>query len=179
MSHRRIRIKKSKGSNPRDWRAFWPVWALFGFFLSCFILDSTVPYRATLPPKSDMQAVKLTADRDLSLNLRDLRPEKLHLFEIQGGRKKVQFIVRRTADNSVHVAFASCPLCIRSGKPNYAQHGAMICGRCAGAMNFAPKNQDALSNSCSLPPIEHVENDRELIVSTREALSEARTVFGP
>ena len=83
------------------WRELWPVWVIF-------------------PPPARPKA--LLAGEDLTLNLADLEPAKIHLFSYPATlQNQAEFFVERSPASGVTVAFASCRRCYRSG--HYQQAG--------------------------------------------------------
>jgi uncharacterized membrane protein len=133
-------------------------------------LPSVSRYRSERPQKSDIPVIAL--GRDLHLDPRELSTQQLHLFKVSVSGKKAEFIVRRTPDEVIHVALASCKACYRNHNSHYAKNGEMICGECKGAMFFESKGQKGDPNHCALAELPHSETDRELIVSSRVVLAE-------
>ena len=56
------------------WRELWPVWVVFGILIAIGIVGMQVMFPPPARPKA------LLAGEDLTLNLADLEPAKIHLF---------------------------------------------------------------------------------------------------
>ena len=56
------------------WRELWPVWVVFGILIAIGIVGMQVIFPPPARPKA------LLAGEDLTLNLADLEPAKIHLF---------------------------------------------------------------------------------------------------
>jgi hypothetical protein len=56
------------------WRELWPVWVVFGILIATGIVGMQVMFPPPARPKA------LLAGEDLTLNLADLEPAKIHLF---------------------------------------------------------------------------------------------------
>jgi uncharacterized membrane protein len=106
----------------------------------------------------------LQARKDLTLNLADLEPAKIHLFAYPTTpQNQVEFFVERSAGAGVAVAFASCRRCYRAG--HYQQAGQHLCGYCNEPMERLSAGQTpGPEKDCKLIPIPFERSGNQLVV---------------
>lgn len=173
MSHSRINQKPSKTYRRADWYTFWPVWVLCAVLISFCAIGFVKVYLAERPQKSDVTVVSVGAGQDLHLDMGELSPGKLHLYEVSSPRQTVKFVVQQTQDKTVHVALATCKVCYRSKNPHYVRNGKMICGKCKEAMDYESKGQKNSVNGCILPEIPHTEENGQQTVLAQDVFDQA------
>jgi hypothetical protein len=130
---------------------------LFGFNLSTQYIDD-------LPERSDVYVKALGPDQDLRVEISSLNSDELHIFQAAVAGRKVSFVVKRTHDNIVHVAVATCRSCSRSAKLAYARKGEYYCGECKRTKRFESRSGGDASENCAMPEIPHSESNGILTV---------------
>ena len=108
-----------------------------------------------------------TCDRlgeDLTLNLADLEPARVHLFSYPATpQNQLEFFVERGPGVGVAVASASCRRCYRSG--HYQQAGQHLCGYCNEPMERLSTGQmSGAEKYCKLIPIAFEKSGNQLVV---------------
>jgi uncharacterized membrane protein len=173
MSNHGVSRKHSKPSHHGDSHVLWPVWAICTILLlfSGFVILRE--YREDSPQKSDIPVIALSEGQNLKLDQSKLRSPQLHLFEASASGQRVKFIVQRTADQTVHVAVASCRACYRNRNSHYGRNGEMICGQCKEAMDIESKAQKARTNHCALVEVPHMESGGDMAVLVRDVFAQA------
>jgi hypothetical protein len=105
------------------WRELWPVWLTFG---SLFAIGP-LGLRILLP--SALKPATLITDRDLILDLKFLDLSKSSRFSYPlDSASRTEFLIERSADRNITVAFASCRRRYRSG--HYRRRTHVLCGGC-------------------------------------------------
>jgi uncharacterized membrane protein len=173
MSHSRTNSNRSKTNHCVRWNTFWPVWAVCAALISFCISGYVEVYFAERPQKSDIPVVSIGPGQDLRLDMGELSPGKLHLYEVSYKARRVQLVVQRTQDNAVHVALATCRACYRSKNPHYVRNGVMMCGKCETAMYYGSKLQRKGVNGCVLPEIPHTEGNGKVTILARDVFDQA------
>ena len=140
------------------WRELWPVWVVFGILIAIGIVGMQVMFPPPASPKA------LLAGEDLTLNLADLEPAKIHLFSYPATlQNQAEFFVERSPASGVTVAFASCRRCYRSG--HYQQAGQHLCGYCNEPMERLSSGQTpGGEKDCKLIPIAFDRSANQLVV---------------
>lgn len=177
MGHSRIKPKHAV-VRQHHWYSHWPLWALFGVFVTLIGINVIVMYRSEGPQKSDTPPVVLAAGQDLHFDPTKLKPMELRLFEGSASGQKAKFILRRTQDNVVHVSLATCRVCYKSKNPHYVQKNEMMCGECNMPMRSESEKGAPGNTRCTLPEIPHTESARDITVLIRDVLGQAAKVSG-
>jgi uncharacterized membrane protein len=140
------------------WRELWPVWVVFGILIATGIVGMQVMFPPPARPKA------LLAGEDLTLNLADLEPAKVHLFAYPATpQNQLEFFVERGPGPGVAVASASCRRCYRSG--HYQQAGQHLCGYCNEPMERLSAGQTpGAEKDCKLVPIAFEQSGSQLVV---------------
>ena len=140
------------------WRELWPVWVVFGVLIAIGIVGMQMMFPTPARPKT------LLAGEDLTLNLADLEPAKVHLFAYPvTPQNQVEFFVERSPGAGVTVAFASCRRCYRAG--HYQQAGQHLCGYCNEPMERLSAGQTpGAEKDCKLIPIAFEKSGNQLVV---------------
>src|ERR1039458_8046962 len=86
------------------WRELWPVWVVFGILIAIGIVGMQVMFPPPARPKA------LLAGEDLTLNLADLEPAKIHLFSYPATlQNQAEFFVERSPASGVYCCLRFLP----------------------------------------------------------------------
>jgi len=139
-----VNISGRKRTSKLGWRELWPVWVVFGVLIAIGIVGIQMMFPTPARPRD------LLAGEDLTLNLADLEPAKIHLFAYPvTPQNQVEFFVERNSASGIIVAFASCRRCYRSG--HYEQDGQLLCRHCNEPMERLDAGQTpAAEKDCKM-----------------------------
>lgn len=85
----------------------------------------------------EIAVTALAGGHDPRIPLGKLEAGELHFFDFPvDGATVVRFVVQRGEDETIRVAFASCPLCYAYGRPSREWRGHLTCGHCNHRMQL-------------------------------------------
>lgn len=140
------------------WRELWPLWVAFGVLIAISIVGMQMMFPTPARPKT------LLAGEDLTLNLVNLEPAKVHVFAYPvTPQHQAEFFVERSSASGITVAFASCRRCYPAG--HYQQAGQHLCSYCNEPMEWLGAGQTpGAEKDCRLIPIAFEKSGNQLVV---------------
>lgn len=143
------------------WRDMWPVWLAMGLL----VVFGGIGLWLYMPAKRK-PPIQVTTE-DVRVNLAALDAVRPQLFSYPlPDATNVQFFVRKVGANRLHVAFASCRKCYRSG--SFTLDNQVMCGRCNGSMDILGAGESAApERDCKLIPIPYEQADGQVIIRGR------------
>lgn len=121
----------------------------------------------------DITVTALAGRHDPRIPLGELDADELYFFDFpMDATTVVRFVVQRGEDDSIRVAYASCPLCYASGRPSKEWRGQLICGHCNHRMRLPEPDEPAPEKKGCVPIAIPYVIEGEALIIRQEAIRE-------